>query len=72
MRTAPTALEYGGTTDVSDIQVAGYNTTSLSFANASVLFASIRANIGQASLAQGKTYVFGVQTNAYFGYSAEL
>jgi hypothetical protein len=71
MRTSPTALEYGGTTDVSDINVAGYNTTSLSFANASVLFASIRANT-QASLAQGKTYVFGVQTNAFYGFSAEL
>ena len=72
MRTSPTALEYGGTTDISDINIAGYNTTSLSFANASVLFASIRANIGQASLAQGKTYVFGVQTSAYYGFSAEL
>jgi hypothetical protein len=72
MRRSPTDIEYGGTTDISDINVAGYNTTSLTFANASVLFASIRANIGQASLAQGKTYVFGVQANAYYGFSAEL
>jgi hypothetical protein len=71
MRRSPTDLEYGGTLDVSDINVAGYNVSSMSFANASVLFASIRANT-QASLAQGKTYVFGVQTNAYYGFSAEL
>jgi hypothetical protein len=72
MRIPPTALEYGGTTDVSDINVAGYNTTSLSFANASILHASIRANIGQASLAQGKVYEFGAVSGGFYGFSAEL
>jgi hypothetical protein len=72
MRRSPTDIEYGGTTDVSDINVAGYTVSTISFANASVLFASIRANVTVAGLAQGKTYVFGVQTNAFYGFSAEL
>jgi hypothetical protein len=72
MRRSPTDIEYGGTTDVSDINVAGYTVSTISFANASVLFASIRANVTVAGLAQGKTYVFGVQTGAYYGFSAEL
>ena len=71
MRIAPTAIEYSGTTDLTDPNVAGYNATSLTFSNASNSFVKLQVNTA-SGLSQGKVYIWGTQGTAYFAFSGEL
>jgi hypothetical protein len=71
MRIPPTAVEFSGTTDLTDPNVAGYNATSLSFSNASNSFVKLIINTA-GSLSQGKVYVWGTVGTAFFAFSGEL
>jgi hypothetical protein len=71
MRRNPTAVEYGGTWDLSDPNVNSYTMQSIAFINANTYNAFLQMTT-TANLAQGKVYLVGNQANAYVGFSAEL
>ena len=71
MRTNPTAVETGGTFDLTNPNVGAWNVTSFTFVHCSYQTAFIKANTA-SGLTQGVTYELGIPTNGYVGFSAEL
>ena len=76
LRTAPTALEQSGTAgDYRLSNAAGSSVTCTAvpdFSSASIAYGIVNTTVASGIVAGYSNYLFGVNTNAYLGWSAEL
>ena len=76
LRTAPTALEQSGTaSDYRLSNAAGSSVTCTAvpdFSSASIAYGIVNTTVASGIVAGYSNYLFGVNTNAYLGWSAEL
>lgn len=71
MRINPSAVEYGGSWNLTDPNVNSYTMQSIAFINATTYNTLIQVTT-TVNLSQGKMYSLGHAANAYLGFSAEL